>query len=100
MNSKPISTLKLNQLQRQLAAWRRTDRPRQAIPEPLWQDAATLAQDLGVSPVARARLDRRRLGADAVPGPDLLAPTAMIQTQKASFGRLGRIVAQPICEHV
>jgi hypothetical protein len=80
MNSKPISTQKLKQLKRQLAAWRRTARPRQAIPEPLWQAAAALAQSLGVSPVARAlqlnygALKRRVCSCQPTPTLDPLVP--------------------------
>jgi len=67
MNSKLISRAQLKPLQRQLAVWRQTARPRQAIPEPLWQAAAALAQRWGVSPVSRslrlnyAALKRRTL---------------------------------------
>ena len=44
----------LLRLSRRLSAWRERRRPRQPIPEPLWQGAAALARIHGVSAVALA----------------------------------------------
>lgn len=52
----------LEDLRRQFAAWRRERRPGQPIPEALWNSAAELAREMGVSPVVRAlHLDYVRL---------------------------------------
>lgn len=53
-----FSATDLNELERQLAAWRAQQQPRGRLPEELWKSAAALAQKQGVSGVARAlRLD-------------------------------------------
>jgi len=49
-NSEP----RLDELRQQLAAWRRHGNRHQRTPEPIWQEAAQLAQVLGTSRVARA----------------------------------------------
>jgi len=57
-----FSATDLNELQRQLAAWRGAQRGRSRLPEQLWTAAATVAKTDGVSWVARAlRLDYHRL---------------------------------------
>ena len=47
-------TSRLLRLSRPLPAWRERRRPRQPIPEPLWQGAAALARIHGVGAVASA----------------------------------------------
>ena len=69
-----FSTTDLQELQRQLGAWRQRRRGRARLPEELWQAAGTLARQHGVSWVARAlRLDfyqlRRRAEPAAPPSP-------------------------------
>ena len=64
---------RLIRLQRRLSAWRERRRPRQPIPEPLWQAAAALARIHGISSVASAlRLNyydlQRRASSTAGPG--------------------------------
>jgi len=58
----------LEELRRQLDAWRGEGRPGRRIPEALWNSAAALAREMGVNPVVRAlhldyvRLKRRVTG--------------------------------------
>ena len=54
----PSSQDDVLELQRRVAAWRRTRRQRTRMPEALWNSATVLARSRGVNPVARAlRLD-------------------------------------------
>ncbi len=58
MRADTFSTTDLNQLQRQLATWRRRQTGRARLPEGLWRAAAELARGQGASTVARTlRLD-------------------------------------------
>jgi len=58
----------LEELRRQLDAWRDEGRPGRRIPEALWNSAAALAREMGLNPVVRAlhldyvRLKRRVTG--------------------------------------
>jgi len=68
MTRHTYSTTDLNQLRRQLSAWRREQSGRTRLPEALWRAATDLARTQGPSRVARAlRLDyyklRKRLAA-------------------------------------
>jgi hypothetical protein len=62
MRRQAFSTRDLNQLQRQLFAWRRQQSGRPRLPEALWGAATDLARSQGLSLVARAlRLDYYKL---------------------------------------
>ena len=68
MTRHTYSTTDLNQLRRQLSAWRREQSRRTRLPEALWRAATDLARTQGPSRVARLlRLDyyklRKRLAA-------------------------------------
>ncbi|MCZ7640437.1 MAG: hypothetical protein M5U12_32905 [Verrucomicrobia bacterium] len=70
MRAETFSTTDLNQLQRQLATWRRRQSGRAPLPEGLWRAAAQLARGQGASTVARTlHLDyyklRERVAASA-----------------------------------
>lgn len=67
MRADTFSTTDLNQLQRQLATWRRRRSGRARLPEGLWRAAAELARGQGASTVARTlHLDyyKLRVGGD------------------------------------
>jgi len=62
MKSPTFSTTDLNQLQRQITAWRQRQVGRPHLPEAFWEAAAAHARAEGVSRVSRAlRLDDYRL---------------------------------------
>jgi hypothetical protein len=57
-----FSATNLNELLRQLAAWRAQQQARTRLPEEVWQAAAMLARQRGISSVARTlRLDYYKL---------------------------------------
>lgn len=92
MKAKPVSSPPLKPLQEQLATWRRTARPRQALPEPLWQAAATLAQSLGVSPVARGlRLNYTALKRRVPASVTLPTPPAFVELAWPAESRTGPV---------
>lgn len=85
MRADTFSTTEPNQLQRQLATWRRRQPGRAPLPEGLWRAAAQLARGQGASTVARTlHLDyymlRERGGRD----------TAKLVGLARSFGRRPR----------
>jgi hypothetical protein len=62
LRSALFSRTNLNQLQRQLNAWRQSQRPRTRLPDELWRAAAALAATHGVSYVAgHLRLEYNKL---------------------------------------
>jgi len=62
MSNWTFSPTDLDQLQRQLSAWRRRQSGRVRLPEALWASASTLAQRHGASLVARTlHLDYHKL---------------------------------------
>ena len=72
MKAIKYSEPRLDRLRRQLTAWRRDGNRNHRTPEPVWREAAELAQVLGISPVAQAlRLNytalKRRLAVTVVP---------------------------------
>jgi len=85
MTRHTYSTTDLNQLRRQLSAWRREQSGRTRLPEALWRAATDLARTQGPSRVARVlRLDyyklRKRL---AVTASLLQAPPAFVELKGA-----------------
>jgi len=83
MKAAAASSTNLIGLQRELNRWRRSQPGRTALPEALWQSAATLACSEGVSAVARTlRLDYYKLKrlAASCPAPALSgAPTTFVE---------------------
>ena len=70
MPSTQFSSIDLKQLRQRLDAWRRSQSQRSAIPEPVWEAAATLARTHGVSRVAQTlRLDFYRLRQRSIQAP-------------------------------
>ena len=72
MTAIKYSEPRLDKLRQQLTAWRRDGNRYQRTPEPVWREAAELAQVLGISRVAQAlRLNytalKRRLAVTVVP---------------------------------
>lgn len=72
MKAIKYSEPRLDRLRQQLTAWRRDGNRYQRTPEPVWREAAELAQVLGISRVAQAlRLNytalKRRLAVTVVP---------------------------------
>jgi hypothetical protein len=85
MTRHAFSTTDLNQLRRQLSAWRREQSGRTRLPEALWGAATSLARTQGPSRVARLlRLDyyklRKRLATTATLLP---APPAFVELKGA-----------------
>jgi hypothetical protein len=50
----PAFAVEVEQVQSDLAAWRKRRKPREPIPELLWYDMAQLARCKGLSPIAHA----------------------------------------------
>ncbi len=91
MRPHAFSTTDLNQLQRQLSAWRRAQSGRPRLPEALWRAATNLARTQGPSRVARAlRLDysklRRRVAATSSVLP---APPTFVELTGAPMSGTG-----------
>jgi hypothetical protein len=91
MTQPAFSTTDLNQLRRQLSAWRRAQSGRPRLPEALWRAATDLARTQGPSRVARLlRLDyyklRKRLSATTSPLP---APPAFVELKGAPMVEAG-----------
>lgn len=66
----------LERVRRQLERWRRTRKPKERIPQALWNARAQLARRHGISRVARAlrlQYDALRDRAEAAPGPKATA---------------------------
>lgn len=87
MTRPAFSTTDLNQLRRQLAAWRRAQSGRPRLPDALWRAATDVARTQGPSRVARLlRLDyyklRKRLAATASLLP---APPAFVELKGAQM---------------
>jgi hypothetical protein len=91
MTRHAFSTTDLNQLRRQLSAWRREQSRRTRLPEALWRAARDLARTQGPSRVARAlRLDyyklRKRLAATSSLLP---APPVFVELKGAPMSEAG-----------
>lgn len=91
-SGKEFSTTDLDQLGRQLDAWRGKQRRRAGLPRELWDSAAGLARSLGVSQVSRRlRLDYYKLsrwvGQAKGSPPDWLAP-AFVELAVSDPGRV------------
>ena len=93
---KEFSATDLDQLERQVNAWRRKQRRRVRLPRELWDSAGWLARSLGVSQVSRRlRLDYYRLSrwlSQAKGGPDGppdWPPPTFVELALADPGSLG-----------
>jgi len=75
MPSTQFCATDLKQLRQQLNTWRRSQTQRTAIPEPVWEAAATLSRTHGLSRVARTlRLDFYKLRRRSVQAPSSSPP--------------------------
>jgi hypothetical protein len=93
---KEFSATDLDQLERQVNAWRRKQRTRVRLPSELWDSAGWLARSLGVSQVSRRlRLDYYRLSRglgqakDGPDGPPDWPPPAFVELALGDPGSLG-----------
>lgn len=96
MKPNGFSSTDLDILQRQVAAWRRSQPSRARLPDAVWSAAAALARSEGVSWVARAlhldyyRLRRHCRPSGTIPTPSVRAPAFVeveLQAPRAAVER-------------
>lgn len=94
----------LENARRRFERWRRTSRPKSRIPEPLWQAAASMAEQYGLHRTARVlrldyyslkkRLDARAASRAAASPPDAAVGSPFIELPPAAAPVAGECIVE------